>query len=90
MPTVHVIVSGKVQGVFFRDYTRKHAAQLGLKGWVRNLPNGSVEAMIKGQRPLLDNMIDWFQTGSPLSHVTEVIVDEVLPTEKLTRFEIRY
>lgn len=90
MKTVHVIVSGKVQGVFFRDYTLRHAEELGVKGWVRNLPNGSVEAMVKGKNQVVNNMIEWFHTGSPLSIVTEVDADEILPTEKLSRFEIRY
>lgn len=90
MKTVHIIVSGKVQGVFFRDYTRRQAQLLGVSGWVRNLPNGSVEAMIKGKKSKVNNMIEWFHTGSPLSRVTEVMADEVLPIEKLSTFEIRY
>ena len=90
MKTVHVIVSGRVQGVFFRDYTLRHAEELGVKGWVRNLPDGSVEAMVKGDNQDVNNMIEWFHTGSPLSTVTTVIADEILPTEKLSRFEIRY
>lgn len=90
MKTVHIIVSGRVQGVYFRDYTLRHAEELGVKGWVRNLPNGSVEAMVKGNNQVVNNMIEWFHTGSPLSKVTDVIADEILPTEKLSRFEIRY
>lgn len=90
MKTVHIIVSGKVQGVFFRDYTLRQAQQLGVSGWVRNLPNGSVEAMIKGRKGKINTMIEWFHNGSPLSQVTEVRADEVLPIEKLRSFEIRY
>ncbi|WP_205749331.1 acylphosphatase [Desulfopila sp. IMCC35008] len=90
MKTVHIIVSGKVQGVFFRDYACRQAQHLGVSGWVKNLPNGSVEAMIKGRKSDVNRMIEWFHIGSPLSRVTEVRVDEVLPIEKLSNFEIRY
>jgi acylphosphatase len=81
---------GKSTGVFFRDYTRRQAQTLGVEGWVRNLPNGSVEAMIKGKKSEINNMIEWFHSGSPLSRVTEVVADEVMPIEKLRNFEIRY
>ena len=90
MKTVHVIIAGKVQGVFFRDYTLQKAKELGVKGWVRNLPNGSVEAMIEGQPASVDGMIEWFYRGSPLSLVSDVQVDEILPTETLSDFAIRY
>lgn len=90
MNTVHVIIEGRVQGVFFRDYTTRQAKQLGLSGWVRNMPDGSVEAIISGKDKNVDAMIEWFQSGSPLSVVTSVQVDEILPTEKLSGFEIRY
>jgi len=90
MKTVHVIVEGRVQGVFFRDYTRREAQRLKLKGWVKNRPEGSVEAVISGSDDQVDTLLEWFQTGSPLSVVSAVQVDEILPTEKLPPFEIRY
>ena len=90
MRTVHVIIAGKVQGVFFRDYTLQKALELGVNGWVRNLPNGSVEAMLNGKPDIIDSMVEWFYSGSPLSLVTAVEVDEVQPTEPLVDFEIRY
>lgn len=90
MTTMHVIISGKVQGVFFRDYTHRQAVALGLAGWVRNRSDGSVEAMIKGKKEKLTTMIDWFHVGSPLSMVSGVQADEVFPIEKLKGFEIRY
>ena len=88
--TVHVIIAGKVQGVFFRDYTLQKAQELGVNGWVRNLPNGSVEAILNGQPDTVDSMIEWFYSGSPLSLVTDVEVDELWATEPLIDFEIRY
>lgn len=90
MKTVHVIVEGRVQGVFFRDYAQRQARQLNLKGWARNLPDGTVEIVISGSEGKVDTMIEWFNTGSPLSVVSAVQVEEILPTEKLPLFEIRY
>ena len=90
MKTVHVIIAGKVQGVFFRDYTLQKAQELGVSGWVRNLPNGSVEAVISGRTDLVDGMIAWFYSGSPLSLVTDVELDEVQPTQPHVDFKIRY
>ena len=90
MKTVHVIIEGRVQGVFFRDYARRQAHLLKLKGWIKNLPDGAAEVIMSGTSENIDAMIEWFHTGSPLSIVSSVQVDEVMPTEKLTKFEIRY
>lgn len=90
MKTLHVNVSGRVQGVFYRDYTQRQAESLSINGWIRNMPDGSVEAIISGKDSDVDKMVEWFHEGSPLSNVTAVHVEEVFPTEKLTGFEIRY
>jgi len=90
MKTVHIIVEGRVQGVFFRDYTQREAERLNLKGWVRNRPEGTVELVASGTSHQLDSLVEWLQTGSPRSVVTALRVEEILPTEKLSRFEIRY
>lgn len=90
MKTVHVVIEGRVQGVFFRDYTQREATRRGLKGWVRNLPNGMVDAVLAGTEADIDEMIEWFSYGSPMAEVASVEVDEILPTEKLTCFTIRY
>lgn len=74
---VHVIVRGRVQGVFFREYTRRQAESLGLNGWVRNLPDGTVEAVVEGEAGKVAAMLAWLHTGSPQSAVTGVeSVDE--------------
>ena len=70
----HVIVSGRVQGVFFRAETRSGARARRLGGWVRNRPDGRVEAVFEGPRPAVEAMIDWCRTGPPLAHVTSVDV----------------
>jgi len=56
---VHVIISGRVQGVFFRMETQRAARRLGVVGWVRNLPDGTVEAVLEGSRSQVDAMLDW-------------------------------
>jgi len=71
----HVVIYGRVQGVFFRAYTADEANALGLKGWVRNLPDGSVEAVFEGEEKAVQQMITWCYRGSPRSHVTKVDVD---------------
>jgi acylphosphatase len=67
-----VIVSGRVQGVFFRVETRSKAVSLGLSGWVRNLADGSVEAVFEGDRPLVEKAIDWCRHGPPGAAVARV------------------
>ncbi len=56
----HVIVEGRVQGVFFRAYTREEAEKLGLTGWVRNRPEGTVEAVVEGDAGSVNTMLRWF------------------------------
>lgn len=75
---VHVFVSGKVQGVFFRSSTKDKAEELGLSGWVRNLPDGRVEAVFEGDKEDVDKMVDWCRKGPEYARVTgvEIIVDE--------------
>lgn len=72
MARVHVLISGRVQGVFFRASTRDEARVRGLKGWVRNLPNGRVEALFEGDRRLVDHMLAWCRQGPPYAYVAKV------------------
>ncbi|WP_457575703.1 acylphosphatase [Desulfomarina sp.] len=90
MITKKVIVKGKVQGVFFRDYTKRQATSLGLTGWVRNLADGSVEALLFGEEELIKSMLNWFHEGSPHSRVDEVLVYDVKADKSCSSFEIRY
>jgi acylphosphatase len=62
---LHLFVSGRVQGVFFRASTRDAARNLGLTGWVRNLPDGRVEALFEGDERALAQIIEWCRTGPP-------------------------
>jgi acylphosphatase len=68
----HVWVSGEVQGVFFRYETRERARSRGLAGWVRNLPDGRVEAVFEGPEQEVEAMVDWCRTGPRGAEVTEV------------------
>jgi acylphosphatase len=86
----HVIIEGLVQGVSFRDYTRRQAFILHLTGWVRNLSDGSVEAMLCGADSDITRMLDWLRQGSPRSRVDNLRIRQVPATEHFTTFAIRY
>jgi acylphosphatase len=89
--TIRIIVSGKVQGVSFRMYTRVKAREIGVCGYVRNLANGDVEIMATGDQFQLDKLINWAKLGSPLSLVknldVEIITNQV---NSYKGFDIRY
>ncbi len=89
MQAARVLVHGRVQGVCFRKYTAEHATRLGLVGWVRNRPDGTVEMVAKGER--LDELVGWCEsTGSPSSVVKKVDVAECYLEPSLDDFKIRY
>ena len=68
----HLVISGRVQGVAFRYYTRRQALRLGLTGWVRNLPDGRVEVLMEGEEPQVEEMIQWCGQGPPSARVTSL------------------
>ncbi|HEU4942139.1 MAG TPA: acylphosphatase [Gaiellaceae bacterium] len=70
-----VVVSGRVQGVFFRAEARDRARSLGLAGWVRNNPDGTVEAAFEGDRERVESMIEWCRRGPALAVVDDVDVE---------------
>jgi acylphosphatase len=85
----YVFVAGKVQGVGFRWNARSHAHELGLTGWVYNLPDRRVELCFQGEQGAVDEMEDWCRVGVPCSRVTGISVSELTPVEGETGFEIR-
>jgi acylphosphatase len=87
MPTVNLIVKGKVQGVFFRGEAKENADKLGVKGWIKNHDDGNVEIMAKGTDDALKAFIEWCKNGSKKAEVTDVIVTP-LHIEDLDSFEI--
>lgn len=84
----HVFVSGSVQGVGYRMSAYDIATYFGLNGWVRNLPDGRVEAVFEGDRAVVEKMIRWCHQGTSASVVKDVAV-EYEATEGISGFEIR-
>jgi acylphosphatase len=68
----HVFISGRVQGVFFRANARREALRLGVKGWIRNLYDGRVEAVIEGEEDKVKMMVEWCKRGPPGAIVSKV------------------
>lgn len=88
---MRVLVEGRVQGVFFRDSTRARAVELGLRGWVRNLPDGRVEALFVGDRGACEAALSYVRVGPPHAKVRDVTHEWVDVPEGIGgRFEIRY
>lgn len=85
----HAIISGRVQGVSFRYYTYHEALKRGLKGWVRNLLDGRVEAVFEGERDAIDQVLEWSKTGPPAAQVEDIEVSWEEPTDSLTGFNVR-
>jgi len=82
------VITGKVQGVCFRAETQRAAKQRNLRGWVRNRPDGSVEALLEGDEPSVNAMLEWLRRGSPFSRVRYVDVQWETYTGDPDRFEI--
>jgi acylphosphatase len=86
---VHVYVSGQVQGVFFRDSTRQKAEELGLAGWVRNIPDGRVEALFEGPSERVREMVRWCKEGPSHADVEDVDTEYEAAEGGHTGFEVR-
>ncbi len=87
---VHAIVSGRVQGVWYRASTRDEARRLGLTGWVKNLPDGRVELVAEGSASTVDALIKWCHQGPPYAKVDRVDVEEQEPTGKYDAFDVHF
>jgi acylphosphatase len=86
---VHVFISGRVQGVGYRLWSVRQAKQLGLNGWVKNIPDGRVEAVFVGEKEALNQMIQLCYSGPHSAQVTKVLTKLEKP-QKFTTFEISY
>ena len=84
---VQVRVSGRVQGVAFRWEAQRAAEKLGVTGWVRNEPDGSVTAHVEGEPDAVDDMVGWLRSGPPAARVSNVAVRDAAQTGA-TSFEI--
>lgn len=86
----HLIIEGRVQGVFFRAFTRDVGNRHRLKGWVRNLPDGNVEAVFEGERSVIEDAIGQCYKGPPASRVTNIEVEWEDYRGEFDAFTIRY
>ncbi|NNG84837.1 acylphosphatase [Streptomyces sp. NHF165] len=82
------MASGDVQGVYYRDTCRSTAVRHGVRGWVRNLPDGSVEALFEGEPEAVERLVEWAHEGSPAAFVDDVQIFEQEPGG-LEGFEVR-
>jgi acylphosphatase len=89
MRRIRAIVSGRVQGVSYRASTAAKARQLGLAGWVKNLPNGSVELEAEGSPDQVAALVTWCHHGPPSARVDQVAVEELAPMGG-DDFDVRY
>ena len=86
----HLIISGFVQGVWYRAFTERTAGAVGLAGWVRNLPDGSVEAVMEGPRAAIEMAILECKKGPPSSRVDNIEVEWEEPTGEFDSFRIAH
>jgi acylphosphatase len=89
MKTLHLRIHGRVQGVWFRESMRREAERLGASGWVRNAPDGSVEAMVQGSETAVDALVDWARRGPPQARVDRIEIEPIETNERFSGFEKR-
>jgi acylphosphatase len=89
MKCVRCVVSGRVQGVFFRRSAQVKAIELEVLGWARNLPNGGVEVLVCGEASAVEAMRIWLWRGPPYARVEDVTWEEVAVPDDLDGFEVR-
>lgn len=89
MKTQHLRIQGRVQGVWFRESMRQEAERLGATGWVRNAPDGSVEAMVQGSETAVDALVEWARRGPPQARVDHVEIESVETSGLFNGFEKR-
>lgn len=87
---VHLIIEGRVQGVWFRDSTRREAISRNITGWVRNLPDGNVEVVAEGEKEMVEELVKWCHKGPPYASVTNVRRRDEEWRGEFDTFEIRF
>ena len=85
----HAYIYGRVQGVSFRYFTYHEALKRGLRGWIRNLRDGRVEAVFEGERGAIENVLEWSENGPPGAQVEGIEVEWEEPSDSLTGFNVR-
>ena len=86
----YVLISGRVQGVWYRASTKNKAEQLGLKGWVRNTNDGNVEAVFEGEEKIVEKMINWCHQGPSLAKVDKIRITKQNDIKNYDEFLIKY
>ena len=87
MKTVHIKVSGKVQGVFFRATAKEVAKHLSISGWIKNTDEGNVEALVTGENEPINKFIQWCNKGPEEAHVLNIIVTD-RPLQSFENFKV--
>jgi len=90
MKRAHIFLEGRVQGVGFRHFTRTNAQKHGVKGWVKNLPDGRVEAVFEGEDEDVEQMVELVREGPRSSRVTDAEVQWSAPQDDFNGFRVRY
>lgn len=90
MKALHLMIHGRVQGVWFRASTREQAERLGVSGWVRNKADGAVEVFTQGDDEAVSELVRWCRQGPPGAYVETVDVEEVEEAQGLRGFSVRY
>ncbi len=90
MKRIHLIISGRVQGIFFRHNTNKVANKLGLTGFVRNLPDGNVEVIAEGDEEKLKELIAFCKKGPEGAYVEDIKIEYGKPKKEFSAFSIKY
>ncbi|MDO8568492.1 MAG: acylphosphatase [Dehalococcoidales bacterium] len=88
--SVHAFVYGRVQGTYFRAFTSRKAAELGIKGYARNMPDGTVEVMAEGERKDLDRLIAYLNIGPPAATVENIVTKWSAQSGRYSDFTIKY
>ncbi len=86
----HLYISGRVQGVYYRAFTQEVAISLGLNGWVRNLHDGRVEAVLEGEKSLIQKAVEKCRQGPPYSNVSDIDISWDEKPEGIIGFNIKY
>ena len=87
---VHLVITGRVQGVWYRASAQQAGQERGLTGWVRNLPDGAVEAVAEGPREKLQDFISWCHEGPPAARVDHIDVEWLPATGEFGTFDVRH
>lgn len=88
METIHLVVQGKVQGVYYRASAKVKAKELSIKGWIRNTPDGNVEVRATGEKDQLEKFINWCRQGPRHAAVSDVVITKT-EEEKFVEFRIK-